>query len=248
MLLQINSNSAKRTFAGMVLAAVVAVAVTASPASPSSPLSGGSGDSISPGFFNPPPGVQPVNLIQPSSFTHARRSYAWRMHDGKRQLIAFSTPIQHVVVIYMENRTPEDLFGAYYNSPAPNGTPLGSPSELDLVNPASVTSPTLSPEPLNAANDPNHEHEPGFVAKAQNTGWSTWKGASYVETPSPELSVPSVINYIDFIEQFGYANHVFQSNEGPSFESHQYAIAAQSGGLLDSSITPYGMVNNPGVK
>jgi hypothetical protein len=57
------------------------------------------GDYISPGFFSAPAGIRPANALQPSHFPHARRSYAWRIHDGKRELITFSTPIQHVVII-----------------------------------------------------------------------------------------------------------------------------------------------------
>lgn len=229
-------------FAGIFAVGAIGALSTALPAA--RPQTIRQEDYISAGFFNAPPGVRPANAPVPSRFPHARRSYAWRIHNGKRELITFSTPIQHVVIIYMENRTPEDLFGAYYNSPAPNGTPLGDPRELDLINPASA-SPSISPEPLNAKDDPNHEHEPGFTDKVTGNYSS---GLSYVETPSPTLSVPSVDNYITLIEHFGYANHVLQSNEGPSFEAHQYAIAAQSGGLLDSNLTPYAMVNNPGVK
>ncbi|MGC2407966.1 MAG: hypothetical protein WA431_16300 [Candidatus Cybelea sp.] len=196
-----------------MILSVMAVAGTSSPANPA-PSGSRTSDAISPGFFNPPPGVRPINAIVPSRFPHARRSYAWRIRGTKRELVTFTTPVQHVVVIYMENRTPEDLFGAYFASPAPNGTPLGDPRELDLVDPASTP---LTPEPLNKMDDPNHEHEPGFTEKAGNN-WSNG-GFSYVESPSPGLTVPSVLNYLTLIEGFGYANHVLQSNEGPSFEA-----------------------------
>lgn len=230
-------------FVGIFAVGAIGALRSASPAA--SPQTIRQEDYVSAGFFNAPPGVRPANALVPSRFLHARRSYAWRVHAGKRELITFSTPIQHVVIIYMENRTPENLFGAYFNSPAPNHTLLGDPRELDLVNPASASPSPLAPEPLNYTADPNHEHEPAFTSDASGN-WST-AGLAYVETPQPgTTSAPSVDNYITLIEHFGYANHVFQSNEGPSFEAHQYAIAAQSGGLVDSSLTPYAMVNNPG--
>lgn len=188
-------------------------------------------DSISPGFFTIPPGARPVNAIR--RIGNARPSYAWRINGGKRELVAFSTPIQHVVVIYMENRTPENLFGAYFsvNNPSTNNT-FGH--DLDLVNPTSVH---LTPKPLDYMGNPNHEHEPGFT---DNVSGTYPKGFWYVSTPGP-----SVDNYITIIEKWAYENHTLQSNEGPSLEAHQYAIAAQSGGLSSSDIAPRGMANNP---
>lgn len=234
----------RRIFVGVVVTSLVVVAGAAAPAPSDStiPPVAQYGDYISAGFFSPPPGVRPVNRVSPSRFPGARRSYAWRYHKGKRELVEFSTPIQHIIVIYMENRTPEDLFGAYYNSPAPDGTILGK--ELDLVDPAAPTASALSPAALNDNNDPNHEHNgtKGFVVKAAGS-WPD--GYTYVETPNPTLSVPSVANYISIIENWAYDKHTLQSNEGPSFESHQYLIAGQSGGLSNSSITPQGMADNP---
>jgi phospholipase C len=61
---------------------------------------------------------------------------------------------------------------------------------------------------------------------------------SYVSKESHEVD-----NYITLIQNFSYASHVLQSNEGPSFVSHQYAIAGQSGGF-EGSIAPYALVEN----
>jgi phospholipase C len=211
---------------------------TASAGSPAN-----AGDAISPGFFSPPPGVRPVNLIRASRFRNARPSYAWRIRDGKRELVAFTSPIQHIVVIDMENRTPEDLFGAYWNSLNPvTGHTLGT--DLDVVNPNSLASP-LAPKNLNDPYDPNHEHAPGFVNKAAGNYGGHLLGYSYVQTPEPGSPAPTVSAYIQIIEDWAYARHVLQSNEGPSFESHQYLIAGQSGGS-GSNLSPRAMVNNPG--
>ena len=233
-----------RIFAGMVFVSIVAVAATAPGASGAGDAAG---DSLSPGFFNPPPGVTPVTAILPSRFPRARRSYAWRMHGGRRELVTFSTPIQHIVVIYMENRTPENLFGALYAATNPaTGNTFGQ--DLKLVDPASL-SPPLIPEPLNYHGNPNHSHEQ-FVRDVQ-TPWPSpsapKSGYWYVPTPPPSLPppTPTVANYLTLIEKFAYSNQVLQSNEGPSFDAHQYLIAGQSGGLTDSTLTPYGMVDNP---
>ncbi len=246
---RMSSRRAKQTFAAMVLISVWLIIDLPSPAaSPPTPQSR-SGDYISPGFFNPPPGIRPINRIVPSRFRNARPSYAWRIHDGKRELIAFSTPIQHIVVIYMENRTPEDLFGAVYARINPS-TGNTFAHDLDVVNPSSL-SPPLIAEKLWAPHDPGHQHE-DFVTDVATTPWpnptSSQSGYAFVPLP-PELDditpTPYVQTYLMLIEKFGYANSVLQSNEGPSFEAHQYAIAGQSGGLSGSSIAPNGMADNP---
>jgi hypothetical protein len=158
-------------------------------------------------------------------------------------------------VIEMENRTPENLFGAFWNVTNPaTGNTLGN--DLDVVDPQSV--PGMRPFGLDAPFDPDHSHSGGFVPDAQGL-WNAPVGCgpagcpagasslAYVPTPTPgpRASPATVANYISLIENWSYANHVLQSNEGPSFPSHQYAIAAQSGGLRDSSIAPNGIIENP---
>ena len=51
-----------------------------------------------------------------SSLRGARPSFAWRRHGNQQLLVGFNSQIQHVVINYMENRTPENLFGAYWNT------------------------------------------------------------------------------------------------------------------------------------
>lgn len=197
------------------------------------------GDALSPGFFSPPPGVRPVNRIVPSRIPGARRSYAWRYHRNTRELVAFSTPIQHVVVIYMENRTPEDLFAGIYSwtNPITHNT-FGH--DLKLIDPNSIS---LTPWPLTSAADPDHSHW-GFHLEIDNGDWD--KGYKYVLTPpTGSLVSPAVANYIKLIEDWAYNNSTLQANEGPSFIAHQYAIAGQSGGLSSSQIAPNGMTDNP---
>lgn len=131
-----------------IVAFVVVWSATDRPSPAATPQVIGSvaNDSISPGFFSPPPGVVPVNKIDLRRFSHTRRSYAWRYHGGRRELIEFATPIQHVVVVYMENRTPENLFAGYYYSPSPTtAVPLGV--RIGLVDPSTLSSP-LPPTPL----------------------------------------------------------------------------------------------------
>lgn len=242
----VNQRRAKRLFAAIVLVPIWFIFDVPSGASRSPPSSAQFGDTLSPGFFSPPAGVRPVNPIIPNRrFPHARRSYAWRIHGNTRELLTFSTPIQHVVVIYMENRTPENLFGAFYGVTNPStGNTFGA--DLNLVDPSSLT-PPLSPEPLTYGKNPGHKHIPNFYDEATNGVWPTAganNNSGYWYVPTSGAS-PSVSNYITLIEDWAYENSVMQSNEGPSFVAHQYAIAGQSGGLSDSDIAPNGMTENP---
>jgi phospholipase C len=173
-------------------------------------------------------------------FRGERPSYASRVVAGTRRNITFPGQIQHVVLIYMENRTPDDLFSGYYNVPFPTGGTYGS--ALDLANPAA--SPTLAPNPIGAYFDPDHSHSRGFVQESLGHYKSVYLGCAksacpagasvYSYVPAPEPSP-----YIAMISNFAYANHVLQANAGPSFVAHQYAIAGQSGGIDDDAPPPY---------
>lgn len=221
-----------------IVAVVVVWSATDRPSPAATPqiIGSGANDSISPGFFSPPPGVVPVNKIDLRRFPHARRSYAWRYHGGRRELIEFANPIQHVVVVYMENRTPENLFAGYYYSPSPTtAVPLGV--RIGLADPATLSSP-LPPTPLNDSTDPNHGHDPpGFESKI--LGNYSGHGYTYVQPGSP-----SITNYLTLFDDWAFEDHTLQSNEGPSFVAHQYAIAGQSGGL-NSGISPFAEAENP---
>ena len=242
-------------FVGGFLILLVGVGMAPRPASVASQRL--SQDEYGPAFYVLPPGIKPINSVRPSKFRHARRSYAWRRHGGKLQLVQFSTQIQHIVVILMENRTPDNLFAGYYSTqypPDPTGTTFGQ--ALDLANPAGT--PTLVPNHLSAAFDPLHGYQSAFQPEAAGLPGPTPLCAGGTCTTSPPgttLSINSyvptsdVTNYVNLIEQWAYGSHVMQSNEGPSFESHQYAIAGQSGAIHEShpltTPTPYGMVENP---
>jgi phospholipase C len=200
-------------------------------------------DSIRPGFYNPPRGVKPINHVV--AIKHARPSYAWLVRGKKRMLVEFATSIQHVVVIYMENRTPEDLFAGFFSVLNPStGNLFGA--DLDLEEPSTI-SPLPSAESLQYGQDPGHKHWHDFYDEATKDKWPTYSpNSGYWYVPSPTAPASSgTNNYIMLIEQFAYANHVLQSNEGPSFVAHQYAIAGQSGGLPDSNIAENGITENP---
>jgi len=124
---------------------------------------------------------------------------------------------------------------------------------LDLHNPNA--DPTLSPYPLEFGWDPGHSHE-AFVQQQQ--GGNPLGMCVTSSCPNHSLlayvassSSPNPQAYLDLISRNAYANHVLQSNQGPSFIAHQYAIAGQSGGVLNWTgtspylLNPLAMDDNP---
>jgi phospholipase C len=198
------------------------------------------------------PGARGLSAVLPvPGFRDERPSFARRDFGSIHRVLAFSGPIQHVVLIYMENRTPDDLFGGYFTKPFPAGGTFGA--ALDLHAPSAV--PTLKPNPLGAYFDPDHQHNPSFVLEAAGKYNEVAKSCGTSQCP-PTASVfsyvplPEPSPYVALIGNYAYANHVLQANAGPSYVAHQYSIAGQSGGLSDGvkspyDIAPYGQSENP---
>jgi hypothetical protein len=189
------------------------------------------------------PARRPPVAARESSSTHS--SYAWRTDGGVRRLVKFSTPIQHIVVIVMENRTVDNLFAGYYKAAFRPGLTWGK--ALDLYNPAAK--PTLAPWGLEASFDPDHDHNRAFKTEAAEN----WNGerfgcrprhcpagmTAYAYVPAAEVDP-----YAQLIKNYAFARAVYQANEGPSFSAHQYLVAGQSGGAR-SRTSPLALSENP---
>jgi phospholipase C len=193
-------------------------------------------------------------VAPPARFYGERPSFARRKFGSFEKTLAFAGPIQHVVVIYMENRTVDDLFSGYFGVKVPyKNTTWGA--TLDLRDPKA--SPTLQPNPIGAYFDPNHGHKDAFVLEASGAYDKVGLGCNFKSgpacpsgaTPLSYVPIPESSPYLAFLSNFAFANHVLQSNEGPSFPAHQYAIAGQSGGIPEAYATPmyapYAEVENP---
>jgi phospholipase C len=44
-----------------------------------------------------------------------------------------------------------------------------------------------------------------------------------------------VVPYFQIPQQYGYANYMFQTNQGPSFPAHQFLFSGTSAPVLDDS-------------
>jgi phospholipase C len=143
------------------------------------------------------------------------------------------TPIQHVVIIYQENRTPDNLF---------QGLP-GADISKTAVDSQGHRVP-LHRVSLASKYDLCHRHacfERDFDGGKMN-GFD--RGLTRQERLEPFGYAPrsEVKPYYDMATQYVFADHMFQSNEGPSFPSHLYIISGTAG---DRTLAPYLVSGNP---
>ncbi len=159
------------------------------------------------------------------------------------------SPFKHVVVIVQENRTPDNLFQGLCT--APYGTdgscgskPANGQYDIQTANWMDNSSPngTTQPGTVPLANkyDLLHAHS-AFTAMCDAdpaTGACKMDGASGVKCSGTCLSQPQFryvdnsagqLNpYLDLATQYGWANYMFQTNQGPSYPAHQYIFGGTS--------------------
>ncbi|MBV8067865.1 MAG: hypothetical protein JO113_07800 [Candidatus Eremiobacteraeota bacterium] len=130
-----------------------------------------------------------------------------------------SGPITHVVIIVQENRTPDFLF---------QGLPGADISKTAVDYEGQTV--VLHPESLTGAYDPPHGY-PNFVRDYNNgkmNGWDERLKQSQHLRPFGYAPASEVYPYHDMAAQHAFADHMFQSNEGPSFPAHLYLISGSA--------------------
>ena len=134
--------------------------------------------------------------------------------------------IQNVVVIFQENRSPDNLFHGLPNADIANS---GVNSQGQVI--------PLQPVPLANNFDLSHAHA-AFVAMYDN---GNMDGADKVKVtcpkggncppPNPQfmyVNPSDVAPYFQMAEQYTFADRMFQTNQGPSFPAHQFIISGTS--------------------
>lgn len=164
---------------------------------------------------------------------------------GQAQIRNFS----HVIVIVQENRTPDNLFQGlcappYGTSATCSTTPTGKQYDIQTNNWLDKTSRTgvTQPHTVALANkyDLNHSHKP-WVKQCDRapSGLCKMDGAAGVQClggpcpPQPQFayvdnSTKILDPYLQLATQYGWANSMFQTNQGPSFPAHQYLFGGTS--------------------
>ena len=144
----------------------------------------------------------------------------------------------HIVIIVQENRTPDNLFGS--NPRFERGVDIarfGQTSTGETV--------PLLPAPLASCWDVRHSHR--AFRKAYNGGGMNGFDLENIFQPSAcdlpigppqykyvDNSTGTVQPYFDIARSYGWANRMFQTNEGPSFPAHQFIIGGTSAPTPDS--------------
>jgi phospholipase C len=161
------------------------------------------------------------------------------------------TSFQHVVVVFQENRTPDNLFQDLCKRPyhSPRRTCSTTPTStqyniqtshwLDKNSPTGVTEP--APVPLANDYDLSHAHS-AFVRMCNadpTSGACRMNGAGDIacsgNCTQDHLQFRFVDNstgilnpYLSLARQYGWANYMFQTNQGPSFPAHQFIFGGTS--------------------
>lgn len=166
------------------------------------------------------------------------------------QILAYGqiSSFSHIIVIVQENRTPDNLFQGlcsppYGTSASCSSTPTGSQYDIQTSNWLDKTSVTGTTQPVAGplANnyDLGHQHV-GFATMCDlnSTGNCLMDGAGnnscsgvcptraafYYVDNSTGLIDP----YLAIATQYGWANYMFQTNQGPSFPAHQFIFGGTS--------------------
>ena len=157
----------------------------------------------------------------------------------------------HVVVIVQENRTPDNLFQGL--CAAPYGTPAScgiGPTDVRLTDHTydikttgwKDKKGTVQPLPIPLADsyDLGHSHQSFLEMCDKIAGNCKMDGAAGVNC-APRANCPAdpqfrfvdnstgILNpYLELATQYGWANYMFQTNQGPSFPAHQFIFGGTS--------------------
>jgi phospholipase C len=158
--------------------------------------------------------------------------------------VAAPSHFKHIVILVQENRTPDNLFYAICSARPCSTHPDSSTYDIQLDNwldrhaNGGTTNPTALP--LATAFSPYHAHE-DFVAMCDYDaalGGCRMDGAGDVRC-KPHCPANTPFTYVDnsrgllapylfLAENYGWANYMFQTNQGPSFPAHQFLFGATS--------------------
>jgi phospholipase C len=144
---------------------------------------------------------------------------------------------KHVVIVFQENRTPDNVFGS--NPTFEPGVDLATSG----VNSKGQTIP-LTAIPLDDCYDIGHSHaqfEVSLQGADLDTIYPKEAARACVPPANPQFkfvdnSTGAVQPYFDIATNYGFANRMFQTNQGPSFPAHQFIFGGTSAPTPDTPL------------
>jgi len=161
----------------------------------------------------------------------------------------------HIVVVVQENRTPDDLFQGLCIPPYGNSGACGTASNQYDIQSSGVdrkgnTIP-LNVVPLGNAFDPGHSHA-SFEQMCHPNAQSfqcNMDGLNSTNCPlncSFQYVQPTDVQpYITLAQQYGWANSMFQTNQGPSAPAHQFLFGGTSAASASDDANATFVAENP---
>jgi phospholipase C len=160
-------------------------------------------------------------------------------------------PIQHVVVLYLENHTFDNVLGFWCNAhpgrcTLANGADGGMPSSVRLSNGATVT-PTVDPDTV-----PSEAHSVAAQLNAidggKMDGWQKVVGCGAPSYTCVSGYRPCQIpNETALATKFAISDETSSMQDSPSWGGHLYAVAATEDGFWGNNpVCPSGRRALPG--
>jgi phospholipase C len=138
-----------------------------------------------------------------------------------------ASKIAHVVIIFQENRSVDNLFSGL---PGADTVRNGKNSQGKTI--------ALRPIRLTAPFDISHAHDAFLVERANGklNGFNNVRSKCRFGYTCPPPGVRAygyvpqaeVAPYFNMAKRYTFADHLFQTNEGPSLPAHQYIISGTS--------------------
>ena len=159
---------------------------------------------------------------------------------------------RHIVIIFQENRTPDNLFQD------PVLVKAGADIAMSGVNSAGQKI-AFQPIPLGIPYDLDHSHKSFEVMYdgGKMDGADKISVICYTTTNCPSaqpnflyVRPQDVTPYFQMAEQYTFGDRMFQTNQGPSFPAHQFIVSGTSAPsstsksfVADNAIGPNGVSN-----
>ena len=171
---------------------------------------------------------------------------------GSTATAAPVTPIRHVVVIYLENHSFDNVLGYWcdaHHGRCPDG---GMPSSVTLSNGA-VVKPSVTPDTI-----PPISHTVASQLAAMNIvngkpQMNGWQNIQQSQCAAPQYQCisgyepGSMPNITTLANKFAISDMTFSMGDSPSWGGHLYAVMGSTDGFTgDNPVIPKGVTPGPG--